>query len=165
MQIKLRLIDIRDNGVSGKNLTHFDLDQRTQSAIGAFANTVNTRRFEGTTVDLEHAWQEHIEWKIKLGCAISEQAVMDIATISSDNCCELGKWLHGEGKVKYGSTPSFADCVSTHAVFHKEAGKVATAINLRKFAKAETIMASRSFLYTSGAVAISIVRLMQDAAL
>jgi len=26
---------------------------------------------------------------------------MDAATISKDNCCDLGKWLHGEAKIKF----------------------------------------------------------------
>ena len=63
--------------------------------------------------------------------------------------------------MQYGSMPSFADCVSTHATFHKEAGKVATAINLKKFVEAETIMESVRFQYASGAVAVSIIMLQK----
>ena len=64
--------------------------------------------------------------------AISKQETIDAATVSKDNCCELGKWLHGEAKSEFGNFASHSECVSRHAAFHVEAGKVAVAINQKK---------------------------------
>ena len=62
-------------------------------------------------MDLSHAIESHINWRMKFRKAISNHESMDIATISKDNCCELGKWLHAEGKTKYGKLKSYDDCV------------------------------------------------------
>ncbi|HXG49160.1 MAG TPA: CZB domain-containing protein, partial [Methylomirabilota bacterium] len=84
-------------------------------------------------MDLNQAIEKHAEWKLKFRAAISKQETMDAATIAQDNCCELGKWLHGEAKSRFGALKSYAECVSKHAEFHTEASKAAQAINARKY--------------------------------
>ncbi|NOT98531.1 MAG: CZB domain-containing protein [Sideroxydans sp.] len=91
-------------------------------------------------MDLDLAIQSHSGWKIKFRTAISKKEVMDAMTIAKDNCCELGKWLHGEGKAQLGSLNCYADCVAKHAAFHIEAGKVANMINAKKFNDAQTMI-------------------------
>ena len=76
-------------------------------------------------MDLNQALEKHAEWKLKFRSAINTQETMDVATISKDNCCELGKWLHSEAKTKFGSLQSYKQCVAKHALFHTEASKVA----------------------------------------
>lgn len=117
-------------------------------------------------MDLNEAIKAHSEWKMKLRGAISAQSTMDVATISKDNCCALGKWLHGESKAKFGTLPAHGDCIQKHALFHKEAGKVASAINSRKFSEAEQMLASGSTYATvSNAVVIAIGALKRAAKL
>ena len=79
-------------------------------------------------MNLNEAINKHTDWKIKLRAAINNKETVDAATLSRDNACELGKWLHGEGKTAFGQRPSFAKLVAAHTAFHLEAGKVATAI-------------------------------------
>lgn len=86
---------------------------------------------------------------------------MDVATISADNCCALGKWLHGESKIKYGRLKSHSDCVARHAMFHMEAGKVARTINEMKFTEAEAMLAANTPFNTASSnviVAISALK-------
>lgn len=117
-------------------------------------------------MDLEQAIQKHSEWKIKFRTAISKQETMDAATVSKDNCCELGKWLHGEAKPQFGHLASHAECISKHAAFHIEAGKVAAAINLKKYAEAEQmISAATPYTSASTAVAGAILKLKKEARL
>jgi hypothetical protein len=117
-------------------------------------------------MDLNEAIKVHSEWKMKLRGAISAQTILDAANISKDNCCALGKWLHGESRAKFGTLPSHADCIRTHAAFHKEAGKVASAINSRKYVEAEQMLASGSaYAVASNAVVIAIGKLKHDAKL
>lgn len=117
-------------------------------------------------MDLESAIQKHAEWKTKFRTAISGHQTMDVATISKDNCCELGKWLHGDAKAKYGRLASLADCVTRHASFHTEAGKVAAAINAKKFAEAEAMLgAGTAYTNASSAVGGAIVKLKKEAGL
>ena len=95
-------------------------------------------------MDLDLAIQAHSGWKIKFRTAISKKEPMDAASIAKDNCCELGKWLHGDGKAQFGALNSHTDCVAKHAVFHIEAGKVANAINAKKFLDAQTMIAANT---------------------
>ena len=48
-------------------------------------------------MDLNQAIEKHAEWKVKFRSAIVKKESMDAGTISKDNCCELGKWLHRIG--------------------------------------------------------------------
>lgn len=117
-------------------------------------------------MDLNQAITKHAEWKVKFRSAISNQETLDAETISKDDCCELGKWLHGESKAKYGKFASYSDCVSKHATFHVEAGKVAKAINAKKYAEAESMLgAGTPYSTISGAVGGAIMHLKKEAGL
>ncbi len=92
-------------------------------------------------MDLNQAIQKHAEWKYKLLTAITKPEPLDVATISKDNFCEVGKWLHGEAKTLYGKIGSHGKCLSAHAAFHIEAGKIAALINAKKHQEAERMLA------------------------
>lgn len=115
-------------------------------------------------MDLNSAIGKHAEWKLKLRSSISRKEVMDAATISKDDCCELGKWLHGEAKAKFGRLSSYADCVTKHTAFHAEAGKVASAINSKKYNEAEAMLDSGTgYSIASNAVGVAIMHLKKEA--
>lgn len=59
-------------------------------------------------MNLVGALQKHMYWKIEFRDAISNQGEMDAVTIAKDNCCELGKWLYGEGKIECSGFPGYA---------------------------------------------------------
>lgn len=112
---------------------------------------------------LDTALQKHAEWKVKFRKAISHHEKLDVATISKDNCCDFGKWLHGDTKRQLGYLESFAECVSRHAVFHTEAGKVAQTINEGKEKEAQLMLGTESaFTVASSDVGIAIMRLKKD---
>ncbi|WP_333872864.1 methyl-accepting chemotaxis protein [Methylobacter sp.] len=116
-----------------------------------------------TGIDLDKALEKHSDWKVKLRTAISKREAMDAAMISKDDCCDFGKWLHGEAKSKLGHRASYSECVSKHAAFHVEAGKVATMINAKKFTEAEKMLGNgASFVSASTAVGVAIMRLKKD---
>lgn len=117
-------------------------------------------------MDLDNAIAKHAEWKLKFRSAISKQETMDAETIAKDNCCDLGKWLHGDGKTSFGKLASHANCLSTHTVFHVEAGKIAKAINAKKFQEADAMInAGGAFATASSAVGVAIIRLKKEASL
>ncbi len=117
-------------------------------------------------IDLDGALKKHADWKVKLRTAISNKEKLDVATISKDNCCDFGKWLHSEDThPQISHLQSYHDCVARHAEFHIEAGKVATVINDRKYDLAQKLLGSESeFSKTSGAVGSAIMRLKKDTA-
>jgi hypothetical protein len=117
-------------------------------------------------MDLNGAIQKHGEWKLKFRKAIADKETMDVETIAKDNCCELGKWLHGEAKSKFGRLQSYTTCVAKHAAFHTAASQVAKAINAKKFVEAEAMINSGTeYKETSSAVAVAIMSLKKDAGL
>lgn len=114
-------------------------------------------------MNLDDAIQKHADWKIKFRSAISRKEQMDAETIGKDNCCELGKWLHGEGKVLHSKLASFPDLISKHAEFHRQAGKVAKEINAGHYEQAERMLsADTPYGQASSAVGSVIVRLKKE---
>ncbi|MGZ8258778.1 MAG: methyl-accepting chemotaxis protein [Methylotenera sp.] len=123
----------------------------------------NTPVPDNIGIDLDKALEKHSEWKVKLRTAISKHEEMDVVTISKDDCCDFGKWLHGDAKYQLGRRPSYTECVSKHAAFHIEAGRVATMINAKKFSEAEVMLGTGSpFVSASTAVGVAIMHLKKD---
>lgn len=117
-------------------------------------------------MDLTEAIEIHAEWKAKFRIAVSKHRTMDADRISMDNCCELGRWLYGESKVKFGKLTSYSECVRKHAVFHKEAGKVARAINDKRYAEVlDMIAPGTPYATASRSVEVAIKKLKKEAGL
>jgi methyl-accepting chemotaxis protein len=95
-------------------------------------------------MNLDDAISAHAQWKTKLRVAIARHEVLDAATIGKDNCCELGKWLYGEGRGLYSAKPEFTNLIAKHKGFHAEAGRVAVTINAKKFDDADKMIGSTS---------------------
>jgi methyl-accepting chemotaxis protein len=128
------------------------------------AKPVNVSLADDETIDFDAAIQAHSEWKVKLRRGISQHEHMDAATIGRDDCCKLGKWLHGGGQKRYRQLSGFQDCLHRHALFHREAGKVAEVINSGQYEKAESLLdAGSAFALASTQVSAAIVALKKQA--
>jgi methyl-accepting chemotaxis protein len=116
-------------------------------------------------MDLDHAVSAHEQWVFKFRDAIATSSTMDAATIAKDNCCELGKWLYGEGRTMHGNLTRFSDVVAKHAEFHKHAGQVAEAINAKKHKEAQDMIdyASTPFSQATQEVKRAILNLKSEA--
>ena len=93
-------------------------------------------------MDLDHAMEAHALWKIKLQRAINEKTTLDLSQLSRDDQCDLGKWLHGDGKTRFAKLEAYQVCLTKHAAFHKAAGKVGEAVNAKKYAEASAMLGS-----------------------
>ena len=91
-------------------------------------------------MDLNEAIQEHSNWKMRLRKAIQLKETLDVATIARDDCCLLGKWLHGESRGLFGGLGSHKECVKFHAEFHKPAIQLAPTINKQQYPEAEAML-------------------------
>lgn len=117
-------------------------------------------------MDLEHAIAKHAEWKLRLRSAIFRQDTLDAERISQDYHCELGQWLHSDARIKFGSSDAYHECVKAHAHFHKEAARVAIAINAKRYADAERMLeANGPYSLASNAVRAAILVLQDEAAM
>lgn len=152
---------VADSSVKTKSVAYSQADRK--SAPVKIETYKNAPVSDEVGIDLDKALEQHSEWKVKLRAAISKREQMDVATISKDDCCELGKWLHGGAKPQLSHKPSYSECVSKHAAFHIEAGRVAAMINAKKFSEAETMLGTGSpFVSASTAVGVAIMRLKKD---
>jgi methyl-accepting chemotaxis protein len=114
-------------------------------------------------MNLDDAIKKHLDWKIKFYTAISKQEQMDVSLIVRDDCCELGKWLHGEGKIQCSGLESYLPILSKHVAFHLEAGKVAAAINAKKYTEAEAMLGSSSaFAAISKEIGLALIHLKNE---
>lgn len=115
-------------------------------------------------MNLDTAVQTHAQWKTKLRSAIAKHEQLDLITLSRDDCCELGQWLHGEGRSSYGRLASHATCVHKHVAFHSEVTKVAKAVNAQQFAAAEGMLdAGTPYAKASSALSVSFLQLRKEA--
>lgn len=111
-------------------------------------------------MDLNTAIQKHAEWKTKLRSAIAKQDQMDVTTLSRDDCCELGQWLHGDAKARFGNLSAHTDCVHKHQAFHNEVAKVATAVNAKRYSYAEGLLgAVTPYAKASSALGVAFLHL------
>lgn len=109
--------------------------------------------------DFDAAAAAHADWKSKLRSAIIKKETLDASTISKDNCCVLGKWLHGEGRSKHSTSAGFSDLIAKHQEFHKEAGAVAAKINAKAYDEAEKMLAGAT-PYGRASTAVGVALLM-----
>ncbi len=114
-------------------------------------------------MNFTEATNAHTDWKIRLRGAISEKATLDLDTIASDACCELGRWLHGPSKSRYGALPAHEECLVAHARFHRRAADVAAMINARSYAEAEQMLgAGTPYALASRAIVLAIESLRRQ---
>jgi hypothetical protein len=67
----------------------------------------------------------HVNWKLRIHTLLSGKLPekLEPTTIARDNVCELGKWIHGDGK-KQISGAQHAELLAVHADFHREAARI-----------------------------------------
>jgi len=91
-------------------------------------------------IDVDSIIDGHRQWKVKLRDAIDTGDKVDVATLSRDDCCGLGKWIYGDGQ-RLRERVSFTTLVSKHANFHQVAGQVGQLINDSRYGQAEDALA------------------------
>ncbi|MGZ4970908.1 MAG: CZB domain-containing protein [Methylobacter sp.] len=102
-------------------------------------------------MDIDKEILKHVDWKVRFSNAIFRRESLDsyvMETIRKENCCELGRWLHSEGKAQFSSLPSYEACLKKHAEFHIEAEKVANAINTKQYINASKMIGNDSAFNT-----------------
>jgi len=111
-------------------------------------------------INLDNAIKAHADWRSKLRAAATRHEQLDAETISRDNCCEMGKWLHGAGASRFGGRPTFVELIDAHQRFHLEAGKVARTVNEGDGAQATQMLESGTgFSQASNEVSRLIIQL------
>ena len=113
-------------------------------------------------INLDNAIQAHADWRNKLRNASTKHEQLDAETVGRDDCCEMGKWLHGAGGSKFGGKPTFVDLIAAHKSFHVEAGKVAKAVNQGSAGVEQMLDSGTPFSKASNEVGRLIVQLKRE---
>ena len=79
-----------------------------------------------TSLDIDVAIGAHQNWKDRLALYLDGNSTEDLRpeVICHDDRCDLGKWVHNNGKKFYGDEVVFQRLVGDHAAFHRAAGDV-----------------------------------------
>jgi hypothetical protein len=111
-------------------------------------------------VNFDDALKAHVSWKMKLqGYLLKPDNSIDVAALSADNQCELGKWIYGDGS-KYEGEVEFRRLKAAHEKFHKAAGNVVQRANSGQNVRSEVELGSASqFSLSSQAVVSAIMAL------
>ena len=77
-------------------------------------------------LDIETARAAHENWKLRLEAYLAGNSTEDFApeVICFDDRCDLGKWIHGQGKARLGQFPGFTALMGHHRMFHYAASNV-----------------------------------------
>jgi methyl-accepting chemotaxis protein len=114
---------------------------------------------------LDQAVPGHAEWKLKFRSAVLKKERIDASHASKEDRCLLGKWLQGEGASRFGDNHLFRACKQKHAEFHREAGRVALAIDAGNFTEADALLSAASaYSKASSDVSVAIIMLKRELA-
>ena len=109
-------------------------------------------------MNLDDAVHSHALWKVNFQDAIAKRQSMDVETIGRDDCCAVGRWFHGEGRVQWGSSPEFQEALAKHRAFHQQAGQIAQLINEGAYSAAEQALErGGAYARASNEVAIGLI--------
>jgi len=115
-------------------------------------------------LNLQEVLGAHMAWKRKLTSTLDGTSTekYEVATVSQDTLCVLGKWLYGSGEKLYSHLPEYEALRKIHAEFHLCAGEV-----LVEFENGHTSAASKilngKFRDASNQIQLELVRLFTSA--
>jgi methyl-accepting chemotaxis protein len=95
-------------------------------------------------MNVDEAITCHVAWRLKLTRYIAHpDSSINAATISTDDQCDLGRWLKGEG-AKFASLPEFSILKKEHAHFHSAAGSIVTRADKGEKVSEDVALGSKS---------------------
>jgi aerotaxis receptor len=113
-------------------------------------------------VDFDKVIAAHQQWRVTLRNAVLKNKKLDADTLRRDDCCALGKWVHGPGGQRWGKVPVFQELIGHHRQFHLEAGKVADTINQGHPERASQMMESGSPFVEAGHRVTQTIRILRE---
>ncbi len=116
-------------------------------------------------LNLRKALDAHEQWKERLQKALDgagECRMLDVATVGQDCNCELGQWLYGPGKKKFGRMAEYEQARVAHAGFHLAAAEVIIEHHSGNEQKARELLTGR-FRTASNKNQLALVRLFATA--
>lgn len=113
-------------------------------------------------MNIDDAVLAHARWKIRLTAyANKPDGSIDPVQLGTDNKCELGQWIYGEG-AQHDTLPEFNTLRDAHAKFHRCAAEAVKTLDANPATPTEQILGLQSnFGKASSAVITAIKGLAQ----
>lgn len=154
------------DGYALKGLTPAQLETALRAVVQGlrwFDPELNESAPEGH-LTFDKVLSVHVEWSSTFISAMATGVSLNASEISRDDLCHVGVWLHGDGKANHHARPSFEKLVSDHARFHREAGRVAAAINEGRHDEARQMLhTSEPYAESSEAFLLAFLAFRKDA--
>lgn len=98
--------------------------------------------FVPSGIDFVEAAESHAQWRRRLQNHIDAKATeyWSPSLASLDDCCGMGRWLQGIGRVKFGHYSAFRRLEKDHSEFHRMAGIVLSKVYQGDALGAEAIL-------------------------
>jgi Chemoreceptor zinc-binding domain len=122
-------------------------DKSPQTSI--LADTKDDIQFDDATskavlaeIDIDTAISAHENWKLRLENYLAGKSSEDLKpeVICLDDKCQLGQWLHGNGKMRLGAYPAFSLLIARHQYFHVQASSVVALQQAGKGVEAQQVL-------------------------
>jgi hypothetical protein len=133
--------------------------------VSPFGNNQDKRpsRPEGDTMNFQDAIVAHLKWKDRLKQFLSGTGeALNLVLVARDDQCDLGKWIHGEGKHQYGSVPLYNTMKTAHAHFHETAAEVIKTAKAGNADKARTMLAYGGAYYSASSACVNAITHLRD---
>jgi aerotaxis receptor len=116
----------------------------------------------GGELDYQGALQSHQQYIVNLRNAILRKLTLEVDRYRRDDCCDVGEWLVGAGKQRYGHVPAFNELIKHHRTMHQELGRAAEAVNQKRMTEAQAMLESgQSVHHASRAMMAGLKALLQ----
>lgn len=116
-------------------------------------------------LDFKAAIDAHMAWKVRLERCLENdnEEKLEVATVSRDDRCELGVWIHGAGGRDFGHLREFQEMKLRHSQFHLCAGDVLSCCLAGDKEGAAQKLRSRDYTRASERVKLHLARLYVQA--
>ncbi|MGB0468259.1 MAG: CZB domain-containing protein [Pontibacterium sp.] len=143
--------------------------QENDALDQAVEASVDPNEEEAAGLNFRTAIEAHQKWKARLQAVLNEDSAeaLSVETLSRDDLCVLGKWIHGEGEKQFGDEPLFVKLRQDHARFHTCAGVVlqkAQSGSEDDKQEAQTVLSRGDYASASQEVIMDLAELYQSVA-
>lgn len=106
------------------------------------------------SLDINMAIAAHENWKLRLQAFLDGSSTEQFSpeVICFDDRCDLGKWIHGEGRARLGAFPGFTALMGHHKMFHYAASNVVALSNAGKEEDARKMLREQFSKFSSEVV-------------
>ena len=112
-------------------------------------------------MNFDKAIVAHSAWKAKLKAYLAKpDGSISYSDVQSDQKCELGQWIYGEGK-KFSKSPAYATLKEQHAKFHACTAAVIQKVDKKLPISEENALGMKSEFFTFSMAVVNAIANMK----